>query len=61
MMSPLKFFSQVKLEGTKITWPTRSETISVTIVVMVLVAFASLFFTVADWLIYTGISTLLGY
>ncbi len=61
MPNPVKFASQVKAEASKVTWPGRSETVSVTLVVLVLVAIASVFFIVVDWAIYSVVSKLLGY
>jgi preprotein translocase subunit SecE len=61
MLNPLKFFNQVKQEATKVTWSTRSETLSVTAVVLIMVAIAAVFFTVIDWVLYSVISAILGY
>jgi len=61
MLNPLKFFTQVKQEAGKVTWPSRQETVSVTIVVLVMVGIAAVFFTVVDWAIYSAISKFLGY
>jgi preprotein translocase subunit SecE len=61
MMNPLKFFSQVKQESGKVTWPSKQETISVTMVVLVMVGIAAVFFTVVDWAIYSVIGRILGY
>jgi preprotein translocase subunit SecE len=61
MMNPIKFFSQVKQEAGKVTWPGRQETVSVTMVVLIMIFIAAIFFTAADWLIYTIISKILGY
>ena len=49
--NPLKFFQEVRQEAGKITWPTRNETVISTIMVLVMVALASLFFLVADQII----------
>jgi preprotein translocase subunit SecE len=61
MMNPIKFFSQVKQEGAKVTWPGRQETISVTIVVLVMVSIAAVFFMAVDWVIYSVVGRILGY
>ncbi len=60
-IDPLKFFNQVKTEGSKVTWPSRNETISVTIVVLVMVGIAALFFMAIDWAIYNALGKILGY
>lgn len=46
--NPLTFFSQVRAEGRKVTWTSRQETIAATIMVLIMVVFASLFFLVTD-------------
>jgi preprotein translocase subunit SecE len=58
--NPLKFFQEVRQEAGKITWPTRNETVISTIMVLVMVALASLFFLAADqaisWLVQLMLS-----
>ena len=49
--NPIQFLQQVRQETSKVTWPSRSEVLISTIMVIVLVAFASLFFLLADQLI----------
>jgi preprotein translocase subunit SecE len=58
--SPLKFFQEVRVENDKVTWPTRRETLITTIMVFVMVAVTSIFFTVADQLIRIVITFILG-
>ncbi len=58
--SPFKFLQEVRTETSKVTWPTRRETVVTTIMVFVVVAFASLFFFVADMIIRFVITMLLG-
>jgi len=43
-----EFVRQVRQEVNKVTWPTRTETIQSTLMVMVMVAFAAMFFFVVD-------------
>jgi preprotein translocase subunit SecE len=43
-----EFVRQVRQEVNKVTWPTRTETIQSTLMVMVMVALAALFFFVVD-------------
>jgi preprotein translocase subunit SecE len=50
-LSPFKFLQEVRTEADKVTWPTRRETFITTIMVFVMVAAASIFFTVADQII----------
>ena len=42
------FVRQVRQEVSKVTWPTRTETIQSTLMVVVMVAFAALFFFLVD-------------
>lgn len=58
--NPLEFFRQVRTETAKVTWPTRRETIVTTIMVLIMVALASVFFFVVDQVLSIGISFLLG-
>ncbi|MBN8975176.1 MAG: preprotein translocase subunit SecE [Xanthobacteraceae bacterium] len=58
--SPFKFLQEVRSETAKVIWPTRRETVVTTIMVFVMVAFASLFFFVADVIIRFAVTTLLG-
>ena len=60
LTNPVTFLQQVRTEVGKITWPTRNETVISTIMVLVFVAVASLFFLVCDqiigWLVTTALS-----
>jgi len=47
-VSPLQFIQQVRQELSKVTWPSRRETIVTTIMVFIMVALASVFFLVID-------------
>lgn len=49
--NPFTFFQQVRTEIGKVVWPTRNETLISTVMVLVMVTFASLFFLLADQLI----------
>jgi len=49
--NPLTFLQQVRTETLKVTWPSRRETMISTIMVLVMVVFAALFFFAADQLI----------
>jgi preprotein translocase subunit SecE len=59
-ISPFKFLQEVRVEGDKVTWPTRRETLITTIMVFVMVAVTSIFFTVADQVIRIIITFILG-
>jgi preprotein translocase subunit SecE len=49
--NPLAFLHQVRSETAKITWPSRRETTISTVMVLIMVVFAALFFFAADQLI----------
>ena len=46
--NPLEFLQQVREEANKITWPTRRETVTSTIMVLIMVVLASFFFLGVD-------------
>jgi preprotein translocase subunit SecE len=58
--NPITFFQQVRAETAKVTWPTRRETLISTAMVMVMAAFAAIFFFAADQLMAYGIDLILG-
>lgn len=43
-----EFVRQIRQEVSKVTWPTRTETIQSTLMVVVMVAFAAVFFFLVD-------------
>jgi preprotein translocase subunit SecE len=61
LTNPVTFFQQVRTEVSKITWPTRNETIISSIMVLIFVAIVSVFFLVTDQVISWLITTLLAY
>jgi preprotein translocase subunit SecE len=58
--SPFKFLQEVRTETSKVTWPSRRETVITTIMVFVMVALASIFFFASDQVIRVLITFLLG-
>jgi preprotein translocase subunit SecE len=59
MTSPAEFIRQVKQEGTKVTWPSRKETLmSGLMVLIVVIVFGGFFFGV-DFIVSTAIKWLL--
>ena len=50
-LNPVKFLQEVRQEVSKVTWPTRNETLISTVMVLAMVALASIFFLLADQLI----------
>ncbi len=58
--NPFEFLQQVRAEGSKVTWPSRKETIITTVMVFVMAILASLFFLVVDQILRWGVSLILG-
>ena len=50
-LNPVKFLQEVRQEVGKVTWPSRNETLISTLMVLVMVALASIFFLLADQII----------
>lgn len=46
--NPAKFFAEVRQEARKITWPSRKETWITTVMVLIMVVLAGVFFYVVD-------------
>ncbi|HWU16225.1 MAG TPA: preprotein translocase subunit SecE [Devosia sp.] len=57
--NPIQFLQQVRQETSKVTWPGRNEVLISTIMVLVLVAAASIFFLLADQIISWAVSLML--
>jgi preprotein translocase subunit SecE len=57
--NPLEFLREVRSEANKVTWPTRKELTISTIMVMIMVIVASLFFLAVDAILKYGVDTLL--
>ena len=57
--NPIEFVQEVREEARKITWPTRKEIVISTIMVIIMVAMASVFFLVVDAILNWGIDKLL--
>jgi preprotein translocase subunit SecE len=58
-LNPVKFLQEVRQEVSKVTWPTRNETFISTLMVLGMVALASIFFLLADQFISWGIQAVL--
>ncbi|WEF25926.1 preprotein translocase subunit SecE [Paracoccus sp. S3-43] len=54
--NPVQFINQVRAEAAKISWPTRREVITTTIMVLILAALFSVFFSLVDLTIRFGIT-----
>jgi preprotein translocase subunit SecE len=58
--SPIEFFSQVRQEMRKVTWPTRKETTITTAMVFLMVILAAIFFLLVDLVLSFGVRQILG-
>jgi len=58
--NPLEFMEQVRAETSKVTWPTRKETMLTTLMVFIMVVLAALFFLAADQILSWLVSLTLG-
>ena len=56
----LDFLKQVRLETSKVTWPTRKETMISTVMVFVMVLIAALFFFAVDQVLSSSIKLIFG-
>jgi len=57
---PIEFFSQVRQEMRKVTWPTRKETTITTAMVFVMVILSAIFFLLVDLVLSFGVQKILG-
>lgn len=57
--NPFTFLQQVRSEVSKVTWPSRRETIITTVMVFIMVFLAAIFFFVADQILGWGVGQLL--
>ena len=58
--NPFEFLQQVRAETNKVTWPSRKETMITTVMVLIMVTFASIFFLIADQILSWGVTLILG-
>jgi preprotein translocase subunit SecE len=56
----VQFFTEVRREASKVTWPTWKETYLTTIMVFIMVFISMTFFAVVDYLLGIGLNLLLG-
>ena len=57
---PLEFLRQARQEISKVTWPTRKETIISTIMVLIMVIIMAVFFFLVDQVLSLGVRAILG-
>ncbi len=60
MANPFEFIQDVRTEATKVTWPTRRETMVTTGLVLAMVVLAAIFFTAVDQVVHLAVSFILG-
>jgi preprotein translocase subunit SecE len=58
--NPATFVREVRSEVTKVTWPSRKETLVTTGLVFLMAALAAIFFFVADQVFGVGVRLLFG-
>lgn len=58
--NPFEFIQQVRTEVSKVTWPTRRETLITTAMVMLMSVVAAIFFLGADWVLSKLVTLVLG-
>ncbi len=59
MANPLQFMQQVRVEVSKVVWPTRREVLLTTMMVLVMATVTAIFFFLVDLLIRTGLTSVL--
>ena len=57
--NPFTFLQQVRQEVAKVTWPSRRETVTTTIMVFIMIVVAALFFLAVDQVLSFAIGMLL--
>jgi preprotein translocase subunit SecE len=58
--SPVEFLQQVRQEVSRVTWPSRKETVVTTAMVFVMVFIAAAFFFVVDQAFSAGVRLIFG-
>jgi len=58
--TPAQFVQQVRQEVSKVTWPTRKETMVTSAMVFVMVIVAAIFFLLVDQILALGVRLVLG-
>lgn len=59
-ISPGQYVREVRQEISKVTWPTRKETVVTTIAVFIMVTLAAIFFLIIDQILAWLVSIILG-
>jgi preprotein translocase subunit SecE len=53
--SPAQFIREVRIETAKVTWPTRREWMTTTVMVFIMVVIATIFFFFVDFILQNGV------
>ncbi|MBT5035358.1 MAG: preprotein translocase subunit SecE [Rhodospirillaceae bacterium] len=59
-VNPAQFIQEVRQEGSKVTWPTRKESMVSTGMVFVMVILSALFFLLVDTIMSSGVKLIFG-
>ena len=59
-MKPLRFLQEVRREGGKVTWPTSRETLTGSIMVVIMVAISAVFVLIIDQIVSYGLDKVIG-
>ncbi len=59
-INPAKFIREVRQETSKVTWPTRKETLLSAVMVLIMVAISGIFFLIVDNLSAWAVRLILG-
>ena len=59
-VSPMQFFTEVRREMSKVTWPSWKETWLTTVMVFIMVGLTMVFFAVVDFVLNYGEMILIG-
>jgi len=57
--NPLLFLREVRAEARKITWTSRKETWITSVMVLIMVTIAAVFFLIVDWILGAAVAQLL--
>jgi len=58
--NPFQFLQQVRSETSKVTWPSRRETVTTAVMVFIFAIAASIFFMISDLVLKQAVGLLLG-
>lgn len=59
-MKPIRYLQEIKSEITKVTWPTKRETTVTSLMVLIFVFVAAIFFLISDRILSWIVSLILG-